>query len=165
MNKAILAGLSSGQYQTADEVLVAYARRYFRVDADTAKLWAAWLKAWGKPFDVDVERSAATLESLLKKTPQGRLAVAPMGVETAIVRHSQGNRRRRPVDGAAAGGGGALLDRSGTDPAGPLGTGSAAAHFRPAIHALALVSELGEVPGHGGRPNRQGAVVYPGKGL
>ena len=71
VNKAILAGLASGQYQTADEVLEAYARRYFGVDADTARLWAAWLKAWGKPFDVDTRQSAATLETLLKKTPKG----------------------------------------------------------------------------------------------
>jgi len=70
VNKAILAGLASGQYRTADEVLEAYARRYFGVDADAAKLWAAWLKAWGKPFDVDTQKSAAALESLLKNTPQ-----------------------------------------------------------------------------------------------
>jgi len=71
VNKAILAGLASGQYATADEVLEAYARRYFGVDSETARLWAAWLKAWGKPFDVDTQQSAATLESLLKKTPKG----------------------------------------------------------------------------------------------
>ena len=71
VNKAILAGLASGQYRTSDEVLQVYARRYFGVDADTARLWAAWLKAWGKPFDVDTRQSAATLEMLLKKTPKG----------------------------------------------------------------------------------------------
>jgi hypothetical protein len=70
VNKAILAGLASGQYRTADEVLDAYVRRYFGVDADTARLWAAWLKAWGKPFEVDTQKSAATLETLLKRTPQ-----------------------------------------------------------------------------------------------
>ena len=70
VNKAILAGLASGRYRTAEEVLEAYARRYFGVDADTARLWAAWLKAWGKPFDVDTRKSAATLEMLLKKTPK-----------------------------------------------------------------------------------------------
>jgi hypothetical protein len=71
LNKAILAGLASGRYRTADEVLAAYARRYFGVDADTARLWDVWLKAWGKPFDVDLRQSAATLAMLLKKTPQG----------------------------------------------------------------------------------------------
>jgi hypothetical protein len=69
VNKALLAGLSSGEYATADEVLAAYARRYFGVDADTAKQWAAWLKPWGNPFKVDVRQSAATLTLLLKKTP------------------------------------------------------------------------------------------------
>ena len=71
LNKAILAGLSSGEYGTADDVLAAYARRHFGVDADTAKLWAKWLKAWGKPFDVDYPQSAATLQMLLQKTPKG----------------------------------------------------------------------------------------------
>lgn len=71
VNQAIFAGLASGQYRTADEVLEAYTRRYFGVDADTAKLWAAWLKAWGKPFDVDTRQSAVALEALLKKTPKG----------------------------------------------------------------------------------------------
>ena len=69
VNKALLAGLSSGQYATADEVLAAYARRYFGVDEDTAKQWATWLRPWGKPFNIDVRQSAATLEMLLKKTP------------------------------------------------------------------------------------------------
>ena len=70
VNKAILGGLSTGEYKTADEVLEAYARRYFGVDAETAKQWAQWLKAWGKSFDVDTKKSAATLEMLLKKTPK-----------------------------------------------------------------------------------------------
>ena len=48
VDKATLAGLASGQHETADEILAAYARRYFGVDADTARLWAAWLKPWGK---------------------------------------------------------------------------------------------------------------------
>ena len=71
VNKAILGGLSSGQYATADAVLEAYSRRYFGVDAETARQWAAWIKAWGKPFAVDTRQSAAALEALLKKTPQG----------------------------------------------------------------------------------------------
>jgi hypothetical protein len=71
VNKAVLAGLASGRYRTADEVLEAYARRYFGADPETAKQWAAWLKAWGKPFDVDTAKSATALEMLLKKTPDG----------------------------------------------------------------------------------------------
>jgi hypothetical protein len=70
VNKAILAGLSSGQFPTADAVLQAYARRYFGVDQDTAKHWARWLRAWGKPFDVPLESSRRDLEALLKKTPE-----------------------------------------------------------------------------------------------
>lgn len=69
VNKALLAGLGSGRFQTADEVLRAYARRYFGVDAKTAEEWAAWLKAWGKPFAVDPRKSGEVLAALLKKTP------------------------------------------------------------------------------------------------
>jgi hypothetical protein len=71
VNKAILGGLSSGEYQTADEALEAYARRYFGVNAPTAKRWAAWLKAWGKPFNVNVAQAREELQSLLKETPEG----------------------------------------------------------------------------------------------
>jgi len=70
LNKAVLAGLTSGQYRTADEVLQAYTRRYFGADANMARPWAAWLKAWGKPFDVDTRQSADTLEKLLKNNPK-----------------------------------------------------------------------------------------------
>ncbi len=70
VNKAILAGLSSGKYQTADEVLRAYAARYFGADPATADRWARWLKAWGKPFDVDTQQSGRELAELLKKSPQ-----------------------------------------------------------------------------------------------
>jgi hypothetical protein len=71
VNKALLAGLASGEYRNADEVLAAYARRYFGADAETASQWAAWLKAWGHPYDVDLEKSAVALEGLLKKTSRG----------------------------------------------------------------------------------------------
>lgn len=69
-NKAIFAGLASGRYQTADEVLRAYAKRYFGADDATAAGWAAWLRAWGKPFEVDTQKSAETLKALLAKSPQ-----------------------------------------------------------------------------------------------
>jgi hypothetical protein len=70
VNKAILAGLTSGRYNSSDEVLVAYVRRYFGVEGDTARQWAEWLKGWGKPFEVDPPQAAKTLAGLLQKTPQ-----------------------------------------------------------------------------------------------
>jgi hypothetical protein len=70
-NKAIYAGLASGKYRTADEVLRAYAKRYFGADDETAAPWAAWLAAWGKPYDVDTARARAQLDALLAKSPQG----------------------------------------------------------------------------------------------
>ena len=69
VNRAILAGLSSGKFRTGDEVLRAYARRYFGVEEPAAAAWAQWLAAWGRPFDADPRQSAAELAELLKKTP------------------------------------------------------------------------------------------------
>ena len=48
VNKAMLAGLASGEYTTADEVLEAYARRYFGADAETAKEWARVAQGLGE---------------------------------------------------------------------------------------------------------------------
>ena len=69
VNRAILAGLSSGKFRTSDEVLRAYARRVFGVEEPTAAAWAQWLAAWGRPFDADPQQSAAESAELLKKTP------------------------------------------------------------------------------------------------
>jgi hypothetical protein len=69
VNKAILAGLSSGKFATANEVLRAYARRYFGADSESAAQWAEWLKAWDAPFDVDTKKSAAELAELLEGAP------------------------------------------------------------------------------------------------
>jgi hypothetical protein len=64
VNKALLAGLGSGQFRTADEVLRAYARRYFHADEQQAGQWAQWLAAWGRPFDVDPQQMAQQLALL-----------------------------------------------------------------------------------------------------
>ena len=50
INKAILAGLSSGRFRTADEVLEAYAERHLGGDA---KGWAEWLCGLGEIGTLD----------------------------------------------------------------------------------------------------------------
>ncbi|NOX55460.1 MAG: hypothetical protein GXP27_13685 [Planctomycetes bacterium] len=69
VNKALVAGLSSGKFRTADEVLRAYAKRYFGADETTAARWAEWLKQWGRPHKVDTKRAGQTLAELLKDAP------------------------------------------------------------------------------------------------
>lgn len=66
VNKALLAGLASGKFQSADDVLRAYARRYFGANAETAGRWAEWLRQWASPFEVDTEKSGRELAELLK---------------------------------------------------------------------------------------------------
>ena len=71
VNKALLAGLGSGCFQTADAVLRAYAQRYFAADAQQAEDWAKWLTVWGRPFEVDPQKSAQQL-ALLRKNGRWR---------------------------------------------------------------------------------------------
>ncbi|GAB6186609.1 hypothetical protein [Thermopirellula anaerolimosa] len=61
VNKALLAGLGSGEYASADEVLKAYARRYFGAEEATAAAWADWLRPWGLPFQRDADQAARTV--------------------------------------------------------------------------------------------------------
>jgi hypothetical protein len=69
LNKALFAGLASGKFKTAHEVLAAYAGRHFGTDDETSAAWARWLAGWGKPFHRDIDRAKAELAELLKKTP------------------------------------------------------------------------------------------------
>lgn len=61
INKAILAGLGSGQYRNADEVLEAYAERHLGGDT---KGWAAWLRNMGDVEAVDSERARSRFDRL-----------------------------------------------------------------------------------------------------
>lgn len=70
VNKAIYAGLASGNYTTAEEVLEAYAARHFGTDKATSQKWAAWLAAWGAPFARDPVEAQTELNALLEATPK-----------------------------------------------------------------------------------------------
>lgn len=69
VNKAIYAGLASGQYPSSEAVLEAYAARYFGTNEPTSAKWAAWLAAWGTPFTRDPVEAQAELTALLEATP------------------------------------------------------------------------------------------------
>jgi hypothetical protein len=72
VNKALLAGIASGQFADAEAVLAAYADRYFGgAGAD----WAAWFRQWGEPFSVDITRARRDFDRLAADaTPGWRLA-------------------------------------------------------------------------------------------
>ena len=72
-NKALLAALTSGKHKTADVVLKAYARRYFATSPKQAAAWAAWLKPWGRPFEVDVSKVAQALAPLREREAPAEL--------------------------------------------------------------------------------------------
>ena len=70
VNKAVYAGLASGQYASANDVLKAYAARYFGTDGETSQKWATWLAAWGSPFSRDAAQAQSDLVGLLEATPR-----------------------------------------------------------------------------------------------
>lgn len=64
VNKAILAGLSSGQFDSADAALRAYAARYLGAKGDQAEAWAAWLARWGDSKTVPLPAARAEFDRL-----------------------------------------------------------------------------------------------------
>jgi len=90
VNKALLAGMSAGRLGDADGVLAAYAQRYFDADAQAAKLWAHWLKSWGRPFEVDVEEAAPTLVRLVQLSPESLWRLRQWEAKAELVRLHRG---------------------------------------------------------------------------
>ncbi len=71
VNKALCAGLTSRQYDSSDEILAAYAQRYFGSSEEVAADWARWMALWELPYDVDTVASGDRLQTLLTATPKG----------------------------------------------------------------------------------------------
>ncbi len=69
VNKALVAGLGSGKFGDAGEVLRAYAQRYFNARADQARAWAHWLAAWGDRTLPPLPEAARELERLAAEAP------------------------------------------------------------------------------------------------
>ena len=69
VNKALIGGLASGQYDSAQEVLTAYAERYFGTNKEVSEKWAQWLEQWGSAYTVDTDILAKELTDLLAETP------------------------------------------------------------------------------------------------
>lgn len=68
INKAVLAGLSSGRYESADHVLEVYARRYLGGDA---KGWAAWIGKMADPGKIDLGKAQEELNALTENASPG----------------------------------------------------------------------------------------------
>lgn len=74
VNKALLAGLSSGAFPDRLSVLAAYAERHFAAGSEKYA-WANWLDGWGSPFEVDIRASRAEFDRLARSArPSWRLA-------------------------------------------------------------------------------------------
>ena len=70
VNKALLAGLSSGKYSSTRDVLEAYAERYFGAVGTDRTAWAEWLAAWGDPFCRDTQAARREFDLLAPKATQ-----------------------------------------------------------------------------------------------
>jgi len=71
VNKALVAGLSSGRYKDADAVLDAYAIRYFKASNLQVGKWTSWVKPWGRTFEVDAAKAGEALDKLSAKWKKG----------------------------------------------------------------------------------------------
>lgn len=71
LNKALLAGLSSGRYRSAAEALQAYAERYFGAAGAEGAAWAEWLRQWGSPWEVDVVAARRLFGKLTRNAQPG----------------------------------------------------------------------------------------------
>ena len=75
VNKALLAGLTSGKFGAAQEVLECYAERYFGAAGAARSDWADWLRQWGRPFEVDTAAARSQFDRLAPSARPGwRLA-------------------------------------------------------------------------------------------
>jgi hypothetical protein len=68
INKAVLGGLSSGQYETAGQVLAAYARKYLGGDDHG---WAAWIDLMANPEKIDLAAARQEFDRLAKRARPG----------------------------------------------------------------------------------------------
>lgn len=69
VNKALLAGLSSGKYASSGEVLAAYAERHFGARGVGCENWADWLNRWGDPLTLDLADARREFDLLAADTP------------------------------------------------------------------------------------------------
>jgi hypothetical protein len=69
VNKALLAGLSSGKFSSSEEVLEVYAERYLNGNNKNKKEWAEWLFQWGDPFAADLKKARANFNRLAADAP------------------------------------------------------------------------------------------------
>jgi hypothetical protein len=71
VNKALLAGLSSGKFASSGDVLAAYAERYFGSVGAEREAWAEWLAAWGESQSVDLAAARKEFDSLARRARSG----------------------------------------------------------------------------------------------
>lgn len=69
INKAVWGGLSSGRWSSPDQVLKAYAFRYWEAPTGDAGAWADWMSEWGRPWSVDVEQARVGFDALVARLP------------------------------------------------------------------------------------------------
>ncbi|MCK4283953.1 MAG: hypothetical protein KAX44_06520 [Candidatus Brocadiae bacterium] len=66
VNKALLAGLTSGRFGQPREVLEAYAERYLGAHGTGRTAWAEWMMQWGEPFQTNTAEARRQFDRLVK---------------------------------------------------------------------------------------------------
>jgi hypothetical protein len=92
VNRAILAGLSSGQYLNSDKVIGNYVRRYFDAGNSGVQDWIHWLKKWDAPFDVEPGKALQDFTELnVKKSDNWRMRQWQLKIELFQLHRQIGN--------------------------------------------------------------------------
>ena len=71
VNHALIGSLSSGKAGTAKEVLVEYAKRYFKVNENNEKRWADWFSLFGDWSKINIGKAKKEFSSLSSLSSPG----------------------------------------------------------------------------------------------
>jgi hypothetical protein len=99
VNKALLGGLSTGEFGDGGDVLTAYAERYLGATGADRKAWAQWIAQWGSPWEADTAAARRQFDHLSKRAkPSWRLA--QLEAKLRLVEADAEVRSRTKWDGA-----------------------------------------------------------------
>lgn len=105
VNKAIVAGLSSGRCASALAAVRAFVETCFHVNDSSAHAWTQWLQQWGRPYHRDADEAQRELTVLLAKLDPAVAAswqVREWELKTQLMRHYQTAEGKEPTPARAA---------------------------------------------------------------
>ncbi|UCD30548.1 MAG: hypothetical protein JSV03_08800 [Planctomycetota bacterium] len=90
VNKALLAGLFTDRFESSEEVIQAYAKRYFAANEVQANQWLNWLLPWGKPFNHDASVAGRSFRGLCGEPSNWRRRQWELKADMFVAHHAIG---------------------------------------------------------------------------